>query len=117
MSQSSDIELAAHKKEHPNGFATVANEIAKDQDNTSTIFRRFDCLTARNLLYLQARLQKLEATRKVLDDEVLRSGDSECKKAATSWEEFESLAKTPGSVKKRMIIAEEIEGAIKKYRE
>ena len=117
MASSSDIELGEFQKEYPNGFATVADFIARDYDNTSTIYRRFDRLTARNLLYLQAKLQKLEAIQDLLDDEVLRSDDKECKKAATSWEDFEGLATTRASEKKRMAIAGEIEKSIKTYRE
>ena len=122
MSRSFDVELAVLDKEYPNGFASVAAFIAKDPDNTSTIYRRFDRLTARNLLYLQSRLQSLEATLDQLDDEDLHTHDKEDKesgKAATSWEDFERLAKdeSRGREKKRMEIAEQIEIAIKKYRQ
>ena len=121
MSRSFDVELAVLDKEYPNGFASVAAFIAKDPDNTSTIYRRFDRLTARNLLYLQSKLQNLEATLDQLDDEDLHTGDEdkESKKAATSWEDFERLAKdeSRGREKKRMEIAEQIEIAIKKYRQ
>ena len=121
MSQSStDIELApplTPRKEYPNGFASVAAFIAKDHDNTSTIYRRFDRLTARNLLYLQSKLQKLEVIQDELDQEDLETSDPDSKKAATSWEEFEYFAKTQDRAKKRMKIAEEIEKAIKSYRE
>ncbi len=119
MSQSLDVELAILDKEYPNGFASVAAFIAKDSDNTSTIYRRFDRLAARNLLYLQSKLQSLEATQDQLDDEDLRADDVESKKAATSWEDFERLAKTEGREreKKRMEVAEQIEIAIKKYRQ
>ena len=119
MSQSFDVELATSNQEYPNGFASVAAFIAKDPDNTSTIYRRFDRLTARNLLYLQSKLQSLEATQDQLDEEDLRTDDIESKRAATSWEDFERLAKTQGREreKKRMEVAEQIEIAIKKYRQ
>ncbi len=119
MSRSYDVELATSNQEYPNGFASVAAFIAEDADNTSTIYRRFDRLTARNLLYLQSKLQCLEATQDQLDDEVLRTDDVESKRAATSWEDFERLAKTQGREreKKRMEVAEQIEIALKKYRQ
>lgn len=120
MSRSFDVELATSNQEYPNGFASVAAFIARDPDNTSTIYRRFDRLTARNLLYLQSKLQSLEATQDQLDDEDLRTDDIESKRAATSWEDFERLAKTQGREereKKRMEVAEQIEIAIKKYHE
>ena len=118
MSRAFDVELAVLDKEYPNGFASVAAFIAKDPDNTSTIYRRLDRLTARNLLYLQSELQNLEATLDQLDDEDLRTDDVESKKAATSWEDFERLAKdeSRGREKKRMEVAEQIKIAINKYR-
>ena len=114
---SEDIELAASEKEYPNGFASVAAFIAKDADNTSTIYRRFDRLAARNLLYLQSRLQKLEVVQDELDDKCLGTNDEGSKRAATSWEDFESLAQAEGSEKERMEVAGEIERALKTYRE
>lgn len=111
----SDIELATPTKEHPNGFASVAEFIARDKDNTSTIYCRFDRLTARNLLYLQSKLQKLEAIQEELDEEVLLTKDRESKKVAASWEAFGSLAKTRESETKRMEVAKEIERAIQTY--
>ena len=112
-----DIELAHGIKEYPNGFATVAFEIAEDPDNTTTIYRRLNRLTARNLLYLQAKLQKLEADLDVLDREDFETQDENHKRAATSWEDFESL-KTQGNqpINERMEKVMEIEGAIRTYR-
>lgn len=112
-----DIELAASEKEYPDGFASVAAFIAKDADNTSTIYRRFNRLAARNLLYLQSRLQKLEAVQDENDDKCLGTNDEGSKRAATSWEDFESLAQAGGSEKERMEVAGGIERALKTYRE
>jgi len=42
------------------GFPSLANFIASDTDRTSLVFRRFDKLAARNLLYLQSELTELE---------------------------------------------------------
>ena len=117
-SRSFNVELAPSNQVYPNGFASVVAFIAKDPDDTSTIYWRFDRLTARNLLYLQSRLQSLEATQDQLDEEDLRTDDIESNRAATSWEDFERLAKTQGreKEKKRMEVAEQIKIAIKKYR-
>lgn len=118
MSHSSeDLELAPPKTEYPNGFASVAAFIAKDRDNTTTIYRRFDRIAARNLLHLQSKLQKLERVQDQLDAEVLRTTEENAKRAATSWEDFEDLAKTGENEKKRMETAEEIQKAMKAYRE
>lgn len=111
-----DVELATPENEFANGYASVANFIAKDQDRTSTIYRRFDRVAARNLLYLQSKLQQLEATQDDFDDQDLHSNDKDSKKAATSWEDFENLANFRDREKKRMEVAEEIQKTIKTYR-
>ena len=112
----SDIELGSSQREYPNGFALLADFIARDPDNTSTIYRRFERLAARNLLYLQSRLQKLEAILDELDQQVLLTEDKDSKKAATSWEDFAFLAKSRADEKKRMKVVEKIQRALKVYR-
>ena len=112
-----EVELARPRVEYPSGFALVAQLIASDDDKTSTIFRRFDRLAARSLLYLQAKLQRLEAVQDSLDNEDLRTDDHDYKRAATSWEDFEGLSKTEGPQKERMKTAEDIQETLKAYRE
>ena len=113
---SKDIELAAPKKEYANGFASVAAFIAKDADNTSTIYHRFDRLAARNLLHLQSKLQNLGVAQDELDDDCLGTHDRDSTRAATSREDFESLAEAGGSEEERMEAAREMERASKTYR-
>jgi hypothetical protein len=43
-----------------NGYATAASSIAQDPDKETYVFRRFDRLTARNLLNLQGELLALQ---------------------------------------------------------
>jgi hypothetical protein len=43
------------------GFPSLSEFVASDLDRTSLVFRRFDRLAARNLLYLQSELAELEA--------------------------------------------------------
>ena len=50
-----------------NGYASLAAFIASDKDRSTSIFRRFDRLSARNLLYLQSELAELEAQQDALD--------------------------------------------------
>lgn len=57
---SNDIEKPAPKLHPRNGFAAVADKVAQDIDKTTTIYRRFDRLSARNILLLQAELAELE---------------------------------------------------------
>ncbi|MCJ1394550.1 hypothetical protein MMC18_007429 [Xylographa bjoerkii] len=105
--------------EHPNGFPTVAHLITQDRDNTSTIYRRFDTLSARNLLYLQSHLQKLEANQNALDDELLKTYNRDSKDAASSWEAFEVFAGDGlhDLETRRMGLAKEIKEALREYHE
>ena len=50
-----------------NGYPSLAAFIASDKDRSTSIFRRFDRLSARNLLYLQSELAELEAQQDALD--------------------------------------------------
>ena len=43
------------------GYPSLAEDIASDPDRTSLVFRRFDKLAVRNLLYLQSELVEVEA--------------------------------------------------------
>ncbi|MCJ1245211.1 hypothetical protein MMC30_002412 [Trapelia coarctata] len=112
-----DIEIAAHEKEYANGFPLVAAFIAEDKDKTSTVYRRFDRLAARNLLYLQSRLIQLEAKQDRYDAEDLQDGDLEAKRAATSWEDFEASSTVREREKWRMETAEAIQKTLKEYHE
>ena len=111
-----DIELVSSEKEYANGFPLVAAFIAEDKDKTSTIYRRFDRLAARNLLYLQSRLVQLEATQDRYDSEDLGDGDLQAKRAATSWEDFDALSAVREREKRRMETAEAIQKTLKDYR-
>ena len=43
------------------GYPSLAEVISSDPDRTSLVFKRFDKLAVRNLLYLQSELVELEA--------------------------------------------------------
>lgn len=100
-----------------NGFPSVAAKIAKDKDKTTNIFRRFDRLAARNLLYLQSRLQKLESELDRYDAEDFHEGDMLAKRSLTSWEDFEANANNRDWEKKRMDLAMDIQIALRNYRQ
>ena len=87
-----------------------------DPDKSATIYRRFDKLSARNLLYLEPKLGILESEQERLDEEDGTTFD--LKSAAISWEEFEEQAKQPDKpeVRKRMKLATEITEALRTYR-
>jgi hypothetical protein len=90
---SDDIELSSRELQPIGGFPSVADKIASDVDKTTTIYRRFDKLSARNILLLQAELAELERLqdrynaedRKRMDDEVVTEGQRD-------WREFEKNA-------------------------
>lgn len=83
-----DIELANRKKEYINGFPSVAAKIACDTDKTTTIYRRFDRLSARNLLFLQAQVAELEGLQDRYDAEDLKTGDLVTKQCQSDWTDF-----------------------------
>jgi hypothetical protein len=63
-----DVELASQPAYPARGFALVASKIASDSDKTTTIYRRFDELSARNLLFYQAELAELEGQQRDYDE-------------------------------------------------
>ncbi|OBT63254.1 hypothetical protein VE03_07788 [Pseudogymnoascus sp. 23342-1-I1] len=75
-----------------NGFPRVAQKLASDPDKTTTIFRRFDRLSARNLIYLEAELAELEARQDRLDEEDRKSTSEQVRSCHTEWSTFEQLA-------------------------
>ena len=58
-----------------NGYAAVAESLSRDPDKETYVFRRFDKLTARNLLNLQGELMALQAELDDLDAKAALSPD------------------------------------------
>ncbi|OBT99590.1 hypothetical protein VE01_02892 [Pseudogymnoascus verrucosus] len=75
-----------------NGFPRVAHKLASDPDRTTTIFRRFDRLSARNLILLEAEVAELEARQDRFDEEDKISTSEEVRSCHTEWSTFERLA-------------------------
>lgn len=110
------------------GYAKVARLIAKDPEKTGAIYRRFDKLSARNLLYLEAKLAFLEAEQTRYDEEDSQerqyNKSLELRTSAQSYEYFRQHAEDPKfatgpareSLEKRMKLAEDIREATKEYR-
>ncbi|KAL5319980.1 hypothetical protein ACEPPN_013039 [Leptodophora sp. 'Broadleaf-Isolate-01'] len=114
-----DIEPAASRVEYANGFPTLAAFIASDTD--LVIFRRFDCLGARNLLYLQAELVTLEANLAALDQADLaseRAKDMDVMLASKSWEAlaWKAKEKADGREAKRIELIMKIRPLMAEYR-
>ncbi|KAH8816614.1 hypothetical protein F5884DRAFT_853049 [Xylogone sp. PMI_703] len=75
-----------------NGFPRVADKIASDPDKTTTIFRRFDRLSARNLLFQEAEIAELEAQLDKLDSNDLIAADGTVIECHSDWRKFEKYA-------------------------
>ena len=77
------------------GYPSLATWIAHDPDSESYVFRKFDRLSARNLLNLQSQLIDLERRIDRWDDEARRSQDFDLRLSMRRWETFEELAQDP----------------------
>ncbi len=122
--QMNSFAIQIDKVEPIEGFPRVAYKLASDPDRTTTLFRRFDQLSARNLLYLEAELAQLEAQQNRFDDQDLIAADETTLECHTNWSKFDRHAKEkntdttfkqPGQAAK-MELALKIRGKIKEYR-
>lgn len=97
--------------------------MARDQDSFAMIFRRFDTLTARSLLYRQSQIAILEAKLKKKDEEDSAVLSDPLVISAASWEDFENYSTDRDipeplrhMLKERFDLALEIQKALKEYR-
>lgn len=74
---------SSHRKE---GFAEVARWIALDSDNETFIYRKFDELAARNLLYQQSELLVRQKQLNEMDRYDASSEDMDLKDTSRTWE-------------------------------
>lgn len=84
-----DIELGPRKGNFSplEGYPTVAQFISQDSD--ASIFRSFQKLSARRLLYLQSQLADLEAQLERLDSlDAETQYNTAARKAAGSWAHY-----------------------------
>jgi hypothetical protein len=96
------------------GFAEVSRWISLDRDNETFIFRKFDELAGRNLLYLQAELLILESRLAELDRLDAESDDIDVKYAAKTWE---PMAQQKGANSEiRLALVAEVRAKMKEYR-
>lgn len=80
-----DIELAEVAR--LDGYPSFADFIAKDRD--AAIYRKFERLSARSLLYQQSELHELERQLEQLDGEDAKDiGNEEAQQAARYWTNF-----------------------------
>lgn len=98
-------------------YPSIAAWMACDQDNETFIYRKFDELSARNLLNMQSEVIELEAKLKALDEETRQGTDTELKQSARKWETFRKNAASRDQERVRMELAKEIRSKLREYRE
>lgn len=75
-----------------NGFPRFADTITRDPDRTGTIYRRFDRLSSRNLLLMEAEIAELESLQDRYDEEDRNTNDHLIGESYSSWARFGKLA-------------------------
>jgi hypothetical protein len=105
--------------------------MSNDEDKSTTIFRRFERLSARNLLYLESELAELEAKQDRLDVESRRNENLEFSmqswdllclqatprsKASKDSEESAEDEKLRFAAQERLQLAWRMREVLKKYR-
>jgi hypothetical protein len=111
-----DAESTVHRL---TGYPSLAAFIASDRDRTTLIYKRFDELAARNLLYLQSELAELHSKQRAFDQQDLIA-DMHTKQCARNYSAFEKAASQPtvyADQKERWDLAKKIREALKEYRE
>lgn len=122
------------------GFGSLADFIYSDNDHSTVVYRRFDKLAARDLLYYQSELGRLQALQDGFDIQDAKDIEDfqkpddwlDIRSHATDWAKFKEAADISSSVasssspnvstvegrwKKRMELAMEIRRTLKDYRE
>lgn len=94
-------------------YRTFADFVASDSD--LSIFRRFDCLNAKNLLYLQSELLSLEDQIDQLDEEDLAENTLDTMLTARCWEVLASRAKDSPREAERMKLIKDTRETLERY--
>ncbi|KAK8041334.1 hypothetical protein PG994_014341 [Apiospora phragmitis] len=85
-------DLSYQRPEPINGFPRFADTITKDTDRTGTIYGRFDRLSSRNLLLMEAEIAELEMLQDKYDEEDRAKHDYVTGESYSKWTTFEKLA-------------------------
>jgi hypothetical protein len=119
MSGNKDVEKNAgqNSQQKPLGFAALSSLMASDGDQELLIFRRFDEISARNLLYLQCELLSIEERLKKWDKKISSSGDMDLEEAAETWEVMVEQAEDGRpEAKEMMALVDQLRVKMKEYR-
>lgn len=127
----SDEERASAKVHYVPGFGSLADFIASDIDHSTAVYRRFDKLAERDLLYYQSELLELAALQDDYDREdaldIKRTGNDgssdswyQIRENAQNWTSFkrnaENATSGDGRWRKRMDLAIKIRKTLEDYR-
>jgi hypothetical protein len=109
-----DAESTIH---HLTGYPSLAAFVASDRDRSTLIYKRFDELAVRNLLYLQSELAELHSRQRAFDQEDL-TADLPTKQCARNFSDFKTkvLADDPKQ-KERWELVKKVRETMKEYRE
>lgn len=107
-----DIEIGHLRDGYPN----LAIWTARDPDNETFVFRRFDRLSARNILHQQARLVALEHEIDAQDEETRYGDDEDAKESSSRWETLMQHSKdAQRPEKQRVEKLDELKDGIREY--
>jgi hypothetical protein len=99
------------------GYPSLAAFIASDRDRTTLVYKRFDELAARNLLYLQSELVELQAQQRAFDQEDL-TADLATKQCSRTYSTLtKAVANDDQKQQQRWDLILKIRQAMKDYRE
>ena len=99
------------------GYPSLSNFIASDRDRTTLIYKRYDELAARNLLYLQSELAELRARQHAFDQADLHA-KLETKQCARNFADFQKSTQADDfDQKERWKLMKQIRETLKEYRE
>ncbi|KAH7485988.1 hypothetical protein FOMA001_g5012 [Fusarium oxysporum f. sp. matthiolae] len=118
-SETADVEKHGGQdiQQGPLGFAALSSLMVSDGDQELLIFRRFDDISTRNLLYLQCELLSIEDRLKKWDRNVLKSRNTKLEEVAYRWEEMVKQAKEgKDEAKEMMELVYQLRSKIKEYR-
>lgn len=113
---SKDLEKDVVKVTYIHGYPSLAAFIARD--SSVAIYRRFDYLSARALLYMQSELCELESELMKLEEEDLHDTEGGANEPHRDWKLFQlrSQDTTSNRWKIRMTLVKLIQEKLKTYR-
>ncbi|OJJ61040.1 hypothetical protein ASPSYDRAFT_29548 [Aspergillus sydowii CBS 593.65] len=118
MNVEANANTGSYHAQQKEGFANVARWLSLDRDNEAFIYRRFNELSARNILYLQCELLDLEKKLNELDKKDVTSDDMDLKDVARTWETFiQRFEEGNSEAVVRMELITKLRAKIKEYHE